>query len=204
MVHRIVCIRLDPKEYENTKYIYVDVSDIKRFENYPMRVKISSDRQARWTKELLMEKVRKAGLSLMEEPETEIPVEEIDQFAYRNKKRKRKTFRQKLNLSPIAKARYKDLKGYLLENQKVRVIEGKYQITYKIGNLPIVRFAVRGKTLNAYLGLSPAQYENTKYIFTDVSDKAKNKNYPMRVKVSSDRQVRWTKERISQILKKGR
>ena len=198
-----VCIGLDPKEYENTKYIYVDVSDIKRFENYPMRVKISSDRQARWTKELLMEKARKAGLSLMEDPETEIPVEEIDQFAYRNKKRKRKTFRQKLNLSPIAKARYKDLKGYLLENQKVRVIEGKYQITYKIGNRPIVRFAVRGKTLNAYVGLSPVEYENTKYIFTDVSDKAKNKNYPMRVKVSSDRQVRWTKELISQILEKG-
>jgi hypothetical protein len=41
------------KAYENTKYIYTDVSSSKTYANYPMRVKITSDRQVKWVKELI-------------------------------------------------------------------------------------------------------------------------------------------------------
>ena len=69
-------------------------------------------------------------------------------------------------------------------------------MTYKCKNTPIVRFAMRGKTLNAYIALNPKEYESTKYIYQDVSDTKRFINYPMRVKVTSDRQVKWVKELI--------
>ena len=191
---------LEPSEYENTKYIFTDVSSVKKYENYPMRVKLTSERQLRWVKELLIDKVNKSSLSIATEKEV---VETLSPFAHLKGKKNSKTFNQKLKLSPVAKARYLDIKAYLETINGVRVIESKSQITYKKGNNPIVRFAVKGKTLNAYLGLTPNEYENTKYIFTDVSAVKKYENYPMRVKLTSDRQVKWTKELIAQILEKG-
>ena len=66
--------------------------------------------------------------------------------------------------------------------------------------MPLIKFTIRGKTLNAYLGLNPKDYENTKSIYTDVSNIGKYANYPMRVKVTSDRQVKWVKELINLIV----
>ena len=190
---------LDPKEYENTKYIYTDVSDMAKYRNYPMRVKVTSDRQVRWVKELLTDKVHKSGLTFVEEQEI---VEDVSPFAHL-KRKKNKTFKQKLKSAPLASERFQTIKTMLETLRGVRVIEGKYQVSYKFGNHPLIRFTVRGKTLNAYLGLDPKEYENTKYIYTDVSDTAKYRNYPMRVKVTSDRQVRWVKELILQAFNKG-
>ena len=101
----------------------------------------------------------------------------------------------------MAKERLNAICQALTSVDGVRTIESFGGITYKKGNTPIVRFTIRGKTLNAYLGLDPKEYKDTKYIFADVSDVKKHSNYPMRVKVTSDRQVRWTKELIALILK---
>ena len=54
--------------------------------------------------------------------------------------------------------------------------------------------AVTGKTHNVYFALSPEEFKNTKYKFTDVSNKNGFKTYPMRVKVTSDRQAKWVSE----------
>jgi len=191
---------LNPTEYVDTKYIYTDVSTVKKYENYPMRVKLTSERQLRWVKELLIDKVNKSGLTFVKDQEI---VQVVSPFAHLKDKKNNKTFKQKLNLSPMAKARFKDIKAFIETIKGARVIEGKNSVTYKRGNSPLVKFTVRGKTLNAYLGLNPTEFENTKYIFTDVSGLVKYKNYPMRVKVSSDRQVKWTKELISKIIDKG-
>ena len=110
------------------------------------------------------------------------------------KKKKSKSFNQRLNASKLAKERYKAIKEELLRSDGIRVIEGKKQVTYKKGNMPLVRFTVRGKTLNAYIALNPKNFENTKYIFEDVSLTKRFINYPMRVKVTSNRQVKWVKE----------
>ena len=103
----------------------------------------------------------------------------------------------------MAKVRFNDIKKELENISNVRVIESKNNITYKVKRLAVVKFAIKGKTLNAYINLNPSQYKDTKYIFTDVSNVKKYANYPMRVKVSSDRQVKWVKELISQVLTKG-
>lgn len=190
---------LSPIDYENSKYIFTDVSKIKKFANYPMRVKVSSDRQQRWVKELLVDKINKEGLTIIEEP---IIIDNKPNFA-RLKRKKTRSFKQKLKLSPIAKERFIEIKKAFNDIPNVRVIEGKNNVTYKLKSLCIAKFLIKGKTLNVYLNLKPVDFENTKYIFTDVSNVKKYINYPMRVKVSSNRQVKWVKELIFKIVNKG-
>ena len=192
-------IGLDPKEYQDSKYIFTDVSSVKKYANYPMRVKVTSDRQARWTNELLEDIVNKNSLKVKQP--ILLAEQTVSPFEHLKGKKKSLTFKQKLKKYAIAKDRFNSILETLLSVDGVRSIESVSGITYKKGNTPIVRFTIRGKTLNAYLGLNPIDYANSKYIFTDVSNVKKYANYPMRVKVTSDRQVRWTKELIALILK---
>ena len=48
-----VYLSLDPNKYQDSKYIFIDASNVKTFESYPMRMKITSPRQFRWMNELL-------------------------------------------------------------------------------------------------------------------------------------------------------
>lgn len=185
-----VYLGLDPKEYTESKYNYLDVSEIKTHENYPMRLKLSSDRQVRWSKELVNELCDKRGLKILK----------INPFAHLLGRRDDRTFDQKIDTLPVAKTRYEEIVSFINSLGGVRLIEGKKSKTYKLGNRPVVRFTLRGKTLNAFIGLNPKEYIDSKYIFTDVSKTSAYANYPMRVKVSSDRQTRWVKELISAVV----
>ncbi|MBO5067678.1 MAG: hypothetical protein J6C62_04685 [Clostridia bacterium] len=190
---------LNPIDYANSKYIFTDVSSVKKYANYPMRVKVTSDRQARWTNELLEDIVKKNSLKVKQP--ILVAEQAVSPFEHLKGKKNSLTFKKKLKKYAIAKDRFNSILETLLSVDGVRSIESVGGITYKKGNTPIVRFTIRGKTLNAYLGLNPIDYANSKYIFTDVSNVKKYANYPMRVKVTSDRQVRWTKELIALILK---
>lgn len=191
-------LALPPAEFANTKYIFTDLSESRKHKNYPMRVKLSSARQLRYTGELILDMVARGGLTLLPEsaPIPESPFERL-------KGKKKKTFYQKLKLSPAAKARFEELRAEVEATHGVRRIDAKGQITYKVKNAPLARFIMRGKTLNLYLGLHPEEYAESKYIFTDVSDSAKHRNYPMRLKITSERQVRWAKELIAAAAEKA-
>ena len=128
--------------------------------------------------------------------------EKKDRFAHLATKNP-KTFRQKLRKFKEVRLAFNELKAYIEGFEKIRLIESDRHDTFKRGNLPIARFTVRGKTLYAYLALPPSEYSESKYIFTDVSDKPSYKNYPMLVKLTSLRQLRWTKELIDEIAKRG-
>ena len=117
--------------------------------------------------------------------------------------RKAKTFRQKLRANKEARAAFKELKAYIEQFEKVRLIESDRYDTFKRGNTPIAKFTIRGKTLNAYLALNPSDYAESKYVFTDVSEKSSLKGYPMQIKLSSQRQLKWAKELIDDIAKNG-
>lgn len=122
-------------------------------------------------------------------------------FAHLKGKRDDRTFDQKIKTLPIARARFKELTKFMKGFDGVRLIESKKSKTYKKGNVPIVRYKLRGKTLNAYIGLNPMEYIDSKYIFTDVSNVKAYAKYPMRIKVSSERQVKMVKELISVTMK---
>ena len=48
-----VSFALNPEDYENSKYYFKDVSEIKKFEKTPLLMKITSLRKVKYTKELL-------------------------------------------------------------------------------------------------------------------------------------------------------
>lgn len=207
-------IALPCEEYKDTKYVFDDVSTVKTHENYPMRVKVSSTRKTRWTIELLDKIVKDNGLLLKEETPIEnenAPVLEnklvevdVDSFAFRLRKRDVLTFKQRLEKAPdVTKERYAQIINTLSKVKGVRVITHQKFETYKYKTLPIARLAIRGKTLNVFLGHDCKDYENTKYIFTDVSNVKRYKNYGMRVKVTSKRQTRWVIELLHQLFEKG-
>lgn len=64
----------------------------------------------------------------------------------------------------------------------------------------LVRFAVRGKTLNVYLALNPADYAESKYKIKDVSHVAKNKDVPTLYKINNDRRLKYVKELIAEVM----
>ena len=196
---------LEPKEFEETKYIYTNEGESTAFENYPMRLRLSSDRQERWARELVDVIAKKNGIAkipaevaaeLAEEAENGV----FDPFAAL-KRKKQKTFKQKLRAgTKELRARYKGIKAHIETIDRVRAIESNKSETYKRGSIPIAKLTVKGKTLNAYLALPPSEFAETKYKFLDASEIKAYEKYPMRVKITSDRQERWAKELVDEIV----
>ncbi len=56
-----IYLALDPAAYSDSKYFIVDSSDIKRYEAVPLRMKLRSDRSAKWATELIAEMMQKEG-----------------------------------------------------------------------------------------------------------------------------------------------
>ena len=183
-----VHLALDIKDYENSKYVYTDASTIKAYKDYPMRVKVSSDRQVKWVNELVSEIAKKSGL-YMYAMTTLFSIKGTD-----------KTFEQKLKeLSPEMINRYTLITNCLSSIDGVRVKNSSKHVTYKKGSQAVAKLKIIGKTLNVYINLQPKKFKNTKYKFVDVSGKKSHESYPMRVKITSDRQAKWAIELIKQI-----
>ena len=181
-------LALNPSDYLNTKYVFIDASSIKVFKDYPMRVKVSSNRQIKWVNELISEIAKKNGLYM------------YAMTTLFSIKGTNKTFEQKLKeLSPEMKNRYALITDYLSTIEGVNVKNSRKHVTYKKGSQAIAKLKIIGKTLNVYLNLQPKKFKNTKYKFIDVSSKKAHETYPMRVKITSDRQARWAIELIKKV-----
>jgi ribosomal protein L15 len=72
--------------------------------------------------------------------------------------------------------------------------------SFSCGRKTVAKFALRGKTLSLYLALTPSKYEETKYIYEDVSQIKKYAGVPMKLKLRSDRSVKWAKELIADLM----
>ena len=70
------------------------------------------------------------------------------------------------------------------------------------GRTTYAKFAIRGKTLSLYMALDPDEFEGTKYNFRDTGNVNKYGKVPMRMKIKSDRSVRWVKELIATMAEK--
>ena len=112
----------------------------------------------------------------------------------------KKSFDQRLRrASKEMKQRYKTVTDYIKSWEKVREIESDNFRTFRIKNKPVAKISMRGKTINVHLALSPSDYTESKYIFQDVSEIRKYALYPMRVRLTSDRQAKWTCELIDKV-----
>ena len=114
-----------------------------------------------------------------------------------------KTFAQKLEeADDILAYRYAQISALLGRIEKVRVIRGKKRESYSKGRNAVAKLAIRGKTLNVYLGLDPNDYVGTKYRFVDKTDSKTYQKTPMQLKLTSDRQTKWAKELIADLVAK--
>jgi predicted transport protein len=99
-------------------------------------------------------------------------------------------------------AYYTQIKNSFLQYRKVksRISWGCDTINY--GREPLAKIVMMQKAMYVYLALDPKEYENTKYFFKDLSDKKKFEKVPMRIKVKSERGVRYVLELIEQFVQK--
>ena len=108
-----------------------------------------------------------------------------------------KSFSAKLCQSnDLLKERYSALKNELLSYKKAKARMSWHFETFRAGRPVIAKFAITGKTLSLYLALDPSEFADTKYHFKDVSGVKKYQAVPMRLKIKSNRSVRWAKELI--------
>ncbi len=187
-------VGLDPHEHRNESFRVFDVSDVKAHENYPMLIKLVGDQQTEGTIKYIEELCAKHGIKIIQKKN--------NFFEHLKGKKDNRTFKEKLqDANEQVQSRFNSILNFINACDGVRVIESKKHLTFKKGNLSILRLTLRGKTLNAFIGLNPQEYAGTKYKFIDCSQSKKHANYPMRVKLTSDRQVRWTIELLDTLIK---
>ena len=94
------------------------------------------------------------------------------------------------------------IKNALISHKKVKARMSWSCETFNRGRLQLAKVNVRGKTLVLYLALNPADYLDSKYHFTDVSEKARFSKVPMMLKVRSDRGLKYALELIGDMMQK--
>ena len=126
----------------------------------------------------------------------EIAVENIADApaGYEYVTRFRRSFQSKLIQHADIQDFYTELKNALLGYGGVKSRLCKGSENFRVGKERIAKFCITGKTLSIYLALDPAEFEDSRYRFEDVSDKKSHANTPMRLKVTSRRAVRRIKE----------
>lgn len=96
-------------------------------------------------------------------------------------------------------AKYGRLKNELLSYKKVRSRMSWTNDSFRLGRETVAKFALRGKTLSLYLALDPASLEGTKYRYEDASSVARYAAVPVRLKLKSDRSVKYAAELIARL-----
>lgn len=98
---------------------------------------------------------------------------------------------------PTTQARYSQIKNELLSYGKMRSSVAWTNETFRTGNDTVARIMLRGKTVLLLLALDPQEFATTKYAGEDISDVKRYANTPMRLRVTSDRRLKYALELIA-------
>ena len=98
------------------------------------------------------------------------------------------------------KARYSELKNYILAYKGVRCRTSWKRETFFIGRKTLATFAVRGKTLMLYLASDPDKFDDMKYKVENMSEVASRKQTPLLFRVKGDRRTAYAKQLIDMVL----
>lgn len=111
-----------------------------------------------------------------------------------------RSFKSKLIQAPDEiKERFLAIKNEFLQyGAKTRESWGG--LSFYVGRNTIAKFGITGKTLSLYLALDTNKYDNTKYNFENVSDLKKYEQTPFRMKIRSNRAVKWANELIADMM----
>lgn len=95
------------------------------------------------------------------------------------------------------KARYSELKNYIMSYKGVKARMSWKKETFAVGRRSVASFTVRGKTLCLNLATDAKLFDNTKYKVDDMSGGGVRKTpMPCRYKITSDRKTGYAKEMI--------
>ena len=100
------------------------------------------------------------------------------------------------------KARYSELKNFILAYSGVRSRMSWRKETFSVGRKSLASFIVRGKTLCLCLATDPALFDGTKYKVDDVSGRNKKNTMPCLFRIKSDRRMAYAKE-LTEIVMAG-
>ena len=266
----LLYLALEPSEFEESKYFFVDASEKKKYAQVPLRLKIRGSRgfkhalelveelakRLEWkeisdftamdytlplksVEELIEEKLIKVNgqainteaLSTAKPPERKAseslaceisnfsivkPISEESSKEEINMENNntitqnlaeiiygtyyRWSFIGRLHQAPENVASYySDIKNAFLRYKKVKSRISWSCDTITFGKEQLAKLVLTQKTLYVYLALPPKELEGTKYFFTDESDIKKYEKVPLRVRVRSDRGVKYTIELIEKI-----
>ena len=130
-------------------------------------------------------------------------IADTDAFSHLKGKRDDRTFFEKLAVAPdYTKERFESVDEAIKSQSVLKLGAGKKVRAYKYKNNSAVKMYLRGKTLNLYLALDPKEFIDSKYKYTDASDTKKYSATPMRIKLTSNRQVKHAIELIRLLVEK--
>ncbi len=97
------------------------------------------------------------------------------------------------------KKRYSELKNYILSYKKVRSkLSWNYDAFYS-GRKPVCKILIKGKTLTMFVALDPDTLA-AKYYHDSVKDIAKYEKTPTKLKIRSDRALKYAKELVAMVM----
>jgi predicted transport protein len=98
---------------------------------------------------------------------------------------------------------YQQLKDACTNRKKVNNRLSFEKETIKFGRTKIGVMKIARKNLSLYLALDPKKLEGTKYKFTDVSDKKTYIDYPVQLKLKSERSVKYAIELLNNLFEEA-
>lgn len=108
----------------------------------------------------------------------------------------RRSFKSKLIQNENAQQYYNEIKNSLLSYADVTSRISQQFETFRHGKQCVARINIAGKTLVLYLALTTAQFADGKYRVEDVSDKKSYADTPLKVRITSNRQLKYALELI--------
>ena len=104
--------------------------------------------------------------------------------------------------SDATRGYYAAVKEALLSYRKIGArVSWNYE-TFTYGRRRCARIAVHGKTLCLYLALPPAEYDRSRYHFTDASDVTAYRDVPLRLPIRSARALKYALELIGEVMER--
>jgi hypothetical protein len=130
-------------------------------------------------------------------------VEEVDETGTVIHVMYRKSFAAKIMTADAdLKNNFVEIANYMLNYKKVHQRDSFSCSTFNYGRTNLAKLSVRGKTLTMYLALDPKEYVDSKYFGVDVSDVKKYEDVPLKIKIKSDRGLKFAKELFDKVVEK--
>ena len=95
---------------------------------------------------------------------------------------------------------YGEVKNFLLSYKGVKARSSWNFVSFNKGRQQCAKLNVKGNSLMVYLALNPSEYAESKYRFTDVSDKPNLDQVPMLLKVKNERSLKSALKLIAEMM----